>query len=190
MDDFRVWFWVIVVAIWILRSLGGKKKEKPAPRPRRATTVSEAPPRRAAQPKALTFEELLREIQAAKEKKEAPKPVVVRPASPPVVDYDEEIEDEIKGEEIESLEEVEVSRKRQEETTRIYEEAKRMAFQRPSLEETVRLGDTDTSFRHFKEYELGPQEGPLKDLVAQLRNRDSFKKAFILSEILTPKFSR
>lgn len=189
MDDFRIWFWVIVLAIWILRSLGGKKKEKSLPRPRRATPT-EAAPRPKSQPRAQTFEELLREIQAAKEKKEVPKPVVARPVAAPVVDYDEDIEDEIKGEEAQSLEEVEVSRKREEETTRIYEEAKRMAFRRPSLEETVRLEDTDTSFRHFKEYEQERQEGPLKDLVDQLRNKDSFKRAFVLSEILKPKFSR
>jgi hypothetical protein len=190
MDDFRIWFWVIVLAIWILRSLGGKKKDKSLPRPRRVTDPAEAAPRRMPQPKALTFEELLREIQAAKEKKEVPKPVVARPVAAPVVDYDEDIEDEIKGEEAQSLEEVEVSRKREEETTRIYEEAKRMAFRRPSLEETVRLEDTDTSFRHFKEYEQEKKDGPLKDLVDQLRNKDSFKRAFVLSEILKPKFSR
>lgn len=193
MDDFRIWFWVIILAIWILRSIG-KKKERPVPKRQKATERPQTSTQRPPQPKAVTFEELLREIQSSKEQKEAaaPKPRPVPVPARPFVDYDDDIEEEVKGEENQSLEEIEINKKRQrlEETTRVYEEAKKLAFYRPSLEETMKLEDTDTRFGHFKEYALTQAEKPYARLVSELRNPESFKRAFILSEILKPKFGR
>src|SRR6188768_1303097 len=85
-------------------------------------------------PRPVSFEELLREITEGKQPKPAQpvfeaKPQYRQPEPEPAyVDYDDNIEEEEK-----SLEKVTFD---QERTNEIYENAKKMAFNRPSLEES------------------------------------------------------
>lgn len=175
MDDLKIIIWIIVGLIYLFARR--KKKEEPAPRRRpipRQPQVEETP--RSA-PK--TFEELLREIEGTKQP--TPPPATRQP-EPATVDYD----DEIPGEKLDYDDTLPDFRKQ--ETYRAYEEAKAEAFVRPSLEDTVKLEDTIVRFSTFKGYEKGAKRNLLGEYVQELKNPQGFKKAFILSEILRPRF--
>lgn len=127
--------------------------------------------------KQVTFEELLREITRAKQESRQPQPTEV-----PVVDYDEEIEDEYQP-----LEETELKRERPL-YYEDYEKAKSMAFQRPSLEETTRLEDVKVTFNRFAEFEQQQTRNLLENYTRDLQNLEGLKKAVVLSEILNRKY--
>lgn len=137
-------------------------------------------------PRPVSFEELLREITEGKQPKPE-QPVFeskrqYRPEpepQPAYVDYDDDIEEEEK-----SLEKVTFD---QERTNEIYENAKKMAFNRPSLEESLKLADVNTSFGKFKEFEVKTERNLLLEYTKDLRDPKGFKKAFILSEVLNRK---
>ena len=103
-------------------------------------------------PKPVSFEDLLREITEGKQSKPvepvAPQRQEYAPSRPqPVyVDYDDEIEEEEKN-----LEKVTFDKER---INEIYENAKKQAFIRPSLEESLSLADVNTTFGKFKEFEV------------------------------------
>jgi hypothetical protein len=137
-------------------------------------------------PKPVTFEELLREITEGKQTKPA-EPVAERKVEyqrpkpqPAYVDYDDQIEED----EAKSLERVTFDRER---TNEIYEKAKREAFNRPSLEESMKLSDVNTTFGKFKEFEVKAERNPLLDYVKDLHDPKGFKKALVLSEVLNRK---
>ncbi len=136
-------------------------------------------------PKPVSFEDLLREITEGKQPKPVQpfterKPEYRRPEPPPAyVDYDDEIEDEEK-----SLEKVTFD---QERTNEIYENAKKQAFNRPSLEESLKLADVNTTFGKFKEFEIKDERNILTEYTKDLRDPKGFKKALILSEVLNRK---
>jgi hypothetical protein len=180
--DLQFWIYLIIGAIYLI-SRALKKPEQQQPKdvhdykPDRQVRYDSTPP--IEKPKQLTFEELLREITEAKQ----PQPPVAKPAYPKadVVNYDEEI-----GEEEQDLEVVNYDDRRIYNTD--YEEAKRQAFARPSLEETMNVRDTDMQFGKFKVFEQKKKNSLLKEYNVNLQDREGLKKAFIMSEILKRKF--
>lgn len=134
-------------------------------------------PQRGTTPKQITFEELLREITQAKQESQQPAPQEVS-----VLDYDDEIEDDY-----EDLEEAELKRERPL-YYEDYEKAKSMAFERPSLEETIKLEDVKVKFDRFSVFEQQQTRNLLEEYAGELRNPEGLKKAFVLSEILNRKY--
>lgn len=178
MDSF--WIFLIITAISLIaRVLGGNKKGQEE----RDRRVNE--PSTTGQPK--TFEELLREIQASKAPQPpSPKPVVTpsyetRPTYTPstVEDYDDNLEEEEK-----SLEDTEYTYQKKDNVYDVYEKAKREAFERASLEDTLTLDQTDVRFGQFKEYQKKKKVSSVNPYKHLIRNPESFKKAFVVSEIL------
>ena len=183
MDEFKIIFWIIVGLIYIITKARGKQKKQVGPQDMTETTPESKP---------VSFEDLLREIQQAKNPKAEP-PVqqravpqtctAQRPAKPyDYQDYDDDIEDE------EKREVVQPDYKSDDKIYDVYEEAKKQAFIKPSLEETMRVEDTVVKFDQFKEYK---QERPKSLGVGYLKefnDPEGFKKAFIMSEILKRKF--
>jgi len=183
--DIQFWIWLIIIVI----TLVARARRKPQSQPRRD---SDAGPQERPGLPPMSFEDLLKEIQSAKEPREvgeAPfepvkprrnKPVYRQPEpSYREVDYDDDLREEAQG-----LETVIDDRK----AVNIYEEAKQQAFARPSLEETMKLEDTVVRFGQFKEYESHSDKAPISDILAELGGRDGLKKAFVMSEILKTKF--
>jgi hypothetical protein len=131
----------------------------------------------------MTFEELLREIQSSKTP-ETPKQIQparpIQPAKPYEVDYDDDLEEEAKD-----LETIPTNDSRSYE---VYENAKKQAFSRPSLEETMKLEDTIVRYDHFKGYDEAPKNTIANDIIRDFKDPEGFKRAFIMSEILKPKF--
>lgn len=180
-DSPSFWIWVIIA---VVSYLARKKK------PKEPTTTSE-PYDSEPQSKPISFEDLLREIQATK----SPEPAVTPPATikqrpflqpAPVADY-EDYDDEIEVEAKEA-ERVDYKKRDQDETFEAYEKAKLAAFNRASLEETMRLEDTVVKFGQFKGYQQDTQISVASTYVKDLQVPEGFKKAFILSEILNRKF--
>jgi len=134
----------------------------------------------------LTFEELLKEIQSSKTVKPAPRPAERKPEpkkrETQVVDYDDDIA------ESEVLEDSNYDYRKQDRIYEVYENAKKQAFHRPSLEESLKLEDTIVRFQAAKPYERPARRGQAEEFRNELKNPQSFKKAFILSEILNRKF--
>ena len=184
--DAQFWVYVIIAIIWFI-SRALKKAEPPKDigeqRPERP--VNYDPQRPAEGPKPLmTFEELLKEITEAKAPR-SPEPSPAPKTYPEYVDYDDEI-----PEEKQDLEEVSY-RRREEETRRanaVYEEAKRQAFVRPSLEETLNVNDTNMQFGKFKVFEQKQERNLLNEYTMDLQDPEGLKKAFVMSEILNRKF--
>lgn len=175
MDDFKIIIWIIIGIAYLLSR--GKKKEVPAPP--RSRPSQDAEPAEESGPVPKTFEELLREIEGMKQpRRPEPEPV------PEVVDYDDNV-----GPEERNLEDVTPSyRRSEEEIYKTYEDAKAQAFHRPSLEESVKLEDTIVRFTTFKGYEKEPRKSAIHEYLKDLRDPQGFKKAFIMSEILRPRF--
>lgn len=190
MDNIQFWLYVIVAVIYLISAARKKAKKQNQPEDFPETTTrptarqydEPAPTQR---PKPVTFEELLREITEGK--LATPPPVTERSPEysqpkpqPEYVDYDDEIEDEEK-----SLEEV--TAVDEERTTKIYEEAKKLAFYRPSLEETLKVQDVNTTYGKFAAFEAKQDTNLLLEYTKDLRDPKGFKKALILSEILNRK---
>lgn len=170
MSSSQIWLYVIIGIIYGVSRL--LKKGKPAAQPTRQPQV-----RREQQSvpvgkpeKALTFEELLREITESK----------VKPQAEPVVDYDDEAEEEEKD-----LEDVDYNYRKDSE---VYEDAKKQAFFRPSLEETMNVTDTVVSFGKFKEFERAKERNLAEEYLKDFTDPEGFRKAVVMSEILKRKF--
>jgi hypothetical protein len=184
--DLQFWIWLIaIVAMFLARAMRKAPQGPQAPERPAQTDHDESGN------KPMTFEELLREIQQAKTppKPAAPAPEIqTRPSYKSVpeaksydVDYDEEIEEEEKD--LETIPAYSDNR-----ATEVYENAKRDAFQRKSLEETMKLEDTEVKFSHFKGYDDVPKKSAANDILKDFTDPEGFKKAFIMSEILKRKF--
>lgn len=166
----KVIIWIIGLLIYFYAQ--SKKAKKPA-------AGSEEPSGQPRPGKQITFEDLLREIQQSRQPEPTPLPTS---RTPEVIDYDEELK-----EEAESFESV-PAYKRQEDVTAVYEEAKRAAFQRASLEETVKLQEIPTLPGKFKGYEQDTRPAFTAAIAEDLRSPESIRKAFILSEVLNRRF--
>ena len=177
MDDIKIIVWSIIGLIYLFAR--NKKKEAPPARRSRPASQPEEVQEEPSRPAPKSFEELLREIEGMKQP--APPPPPRRP-EPVVVDYDEDIPD-TKVDYDDRLPDF-----RKEETYQTYEKAKAEAFVRPSLEETVKLEDTIVRFKQFKGYEKDERKNVLHDYLLELKDPQGFKKAFVMSEILKPKF--
>ena len=176
MNNIQFWIWLIVIVVTLI-ARARKKRIPPgkdtATRPSRPHTEMEQ------SPKPMTFEELLREIQASKAP--PPKPTVVKEVD--VVVYDDDLQEEAK-----SLERTDYSYPQPQKTSDIYEKAKQEAFFRPSLEETLKLDDTIVHFGQFKGYQHEQRRSFAAELAEEIRNPAGFRKAFIMSEILNRRF--
>ena len=187
MDEFKIIFWIIIALVYLF-SRARKKAQQQAPSRRPVSAGEEQDVDMGPKKRPLTFEELLREIEQAKPK-EAPPPPPPNPYRPPVkvepeyVDYDEEIKDET-----EDLEKTDYDYRNQDKIYEVYEEAKKQAFVRPSLEETVKLQDTIVRFSQFKSYEQRERRNLAEDYLREFKDPNGFRKAFIMSEILRRKF--
>jgi hypothetical protein len=175
MDSFQFWLYVIIAVIYLLsRARKKKADESPGPIDANDHRPLSAPPQ-GNRPKQLTFEELLKEITESKQQQP--------PRDEPVVDYDENLEEEEKD-----LEDEEYDYRKQNKTYEVYEEAKKQAFVRPSLEETMKVQDTVVSFGKFKEFEKGAETNLAAEYLKDFHDPDGLKKAVVMSEILKRKF--
>jgi hypothetical protein len=180
--DIQFWIWLIVVVVTLIARASKKKSGSVKPDQR----TFDEPYSDSKESKPISFEDLLREIQSSKAPKQftpTPKPVVISKPQSSYTDYDDDIEDEIKPSKIPDYQ-------TEDSIYQTYEKAKSEAFKRPSLEETLKLSDTNMKFeklKGFNHYEIGTHK-PVSKYVKELRNPSSFKRAFILSEILKRKY--
>lgn len=182
--DEKVIFYIVLGIIYFIYNAIKKKKPENEPGPDRPQSRPQTN-----KPQPVSFEDLLREITEGKQPEKFPDlPVneqkteyrqpLPRP-QPEYVDYDDDLE-----EEEESLEQMSFDDER---SNKAYEDAKEMAFNRPSLEETLKLDQVNTTFGRFKEFEKKQDSGVLFEYVKDLRDPMGFKKALILSEVLNRK---
>lgn len=187
MRDFQVWFYIILGIIYVVARFMKKTEQPPkdlAPkRPEKPVQPYEQPASKPAPgPKVLTFEELLKEITERKTVES--KPVTVSPAPrTDYVDYDDDL-----SEEEEDLEDEEYDYRKRDQVYSVYEEAKRQAFERPSLEETMKVGETVESYGKFKAFQEAPQRNLMEEYLGNLHDPDGWKKAVVMSEVLNRKF--
>jgi hypothetical protein len=130
-------------------------------------------------PKQLTFEELLREISESKTVAQQTRPS----PKPAYVDYDEDLEEEEKD-----LETIPYDYRKNNKVYEVYEDSKKRAFQQPSLEETLKLKDTDVKFGRFKSFDTDEQRDLLEEYTRDFQDPEGLKKAMVISEILKRRF--
>ncbi|WP_333821151.1 hypothetical protein [Ohtaekwangia sp.] len=178
MRDFQFWLYIIVGVIYLIGRLRKKQPEQPeapAGKPEKPVRQFERPTANpipaASAPKSLTFEELLREITESKT------------PQPEYVDYDDNLK-----EEEQDLEDVEYNYRKQDKIYDVYEEAKREAFNRPSLEETMKVEDTVVRYEKFKMFEQEQRRDLVQEYLADFKDPEGLKKAVVMSEILQRKF--
>jgi hypothetical protein len=178
MDNIKIWIYVIIGVIYLLSRLRKKQPEPPQGEDTRPSRNFE--PTQSYQPKTkpLTFDELLKEITQEKQP-------VSQPTSrqPKYVDYDDNL-----GEEEQDLEDLDTDYRKKSNVFQTYEQAKSEAFNRPSLEETMKIEDTVVKFSKFKVFEEEKRRDLLEEYTRDLRDPEGFKKAVVLSEILNRRF--
>jgi len=175
--DIQFWIYVAIVVLSILAQARRKKRQQEELE-REKQADGEVNP----QPKPLSFEDLLREIQQTRN------PPPPQPASRQADEWEnyETVESEER-----SLEREEAVLKPQpvyNNTVEIYERAKAEAFNRASLEESMKVEDTDVRFGKFKVYEKAVENQPARAFAESFRDFDQFKKAFVMAEVLKPRF--
>jgi hypothetical protein len=174
--DIQFWIWVAVIVLSLLaRANKNKKRSGGAPEgmPGQPEVPAEKP---------MTFEELLREIEASRQPAK-PKPVpVVAQREVEVVDYDNDLKDE--AEDLETIPDY----RKEDAIYDVYEKAKKEAFSRPSLEETTKLEDTIVRFGQFKGYQKQDNKVVISDYLKDFHDREGLKKAFVMSEVLKRRF--
>ncbi|HRJ28395.1 MAG TPA: hypothetical protein PLV21_11255 [Cyclobacteriaceae bacterium] len=186
MDNLQFWLYVIIGVIYLITQVRKKAKEQAPPqRPvkRQEATTPQFRPEPQSQtttPKPISFEDLLREITEAK----APKTEVPYEPykQPEYVDYDDDVADEE-----ETYEPVVTDYRKTDPIYKKYEDAKAYDYAGSSLEQTLKLENVDMRFGRFNEFESEKSRNLLEEYTQDLRDPDGFKKAVILSEILTTK---
>ncbi|HQQ96366.1 MAG TPA: hypothetical protein PLX35_03850 [Cyclobacteriaceae bacterium] len=163
--EIKIIVWIIIGLIYVF-SRSRKKQIPPATPAPDAGSEGHRP---------MTFEELLQEIQQGKKVEEppvvVPRPVVQNTFAEP-----------------RPLEDVDYDYRKQDRIYEIYDQATRDAFQRPSLEETMKLEDTIVRYKQFKSYEKESKPSLARQYALELRDPSNFRKAFIMSEILNRRF--
>lgn len=181
--DEKIIFYIVLGIVYFIFNALKKKKPEDEPGPDRPQSRPKSD-----KPQPVTFEELLREIKEGKTEKfpESPvtqsKPEFRQPLpkpKPAYIDYDDDLEEEEK-----SLEKTNFDDER---SNQAYEEAKRMAFNRLSLEETMKLEEVNTTYGRFKEFDKKQEATVLSEYIKDLRDPKGFKKALILNEVLNRK---
>jgi len=183
MDSF--WIYLIIGVLYGLSKLLGKKTSPEDSETMNAPSRPNTPPASASRPstttttsspgKALTFEELLREISEEKSKP-------ARPA-PTYVDYDDDLEEEARD-----LEDVKYDYKKKDNIYKVYEDAKQQAFQRASLEETLKVESTNVEYGKFKAFQDVEKRDLMKEYLSDFNDPEGLKKALVMSEVLKRKF--
>ena len=168
----KVILWIVIGIIYLI-SRARKRSQPQAPTPEPHPAESET------FDKPLTFDELLKEIQAAKQPKVQPAPSA--PQKQAYVDYDDEV-----GEDAKPFERVDY--RKEDQIYETYEKAKQEAFHRPTMEETLKLENTIVRFGQFKSYQQDVRPSLAAMYANDLREPENFRKAFILSEILNRRF--
>jgi len=179
--DIQFWVWLIVIVITLIARSSKKKTGSFNPE------QNQPPAPSSEDSKPVTFEDLLREIQAAKKPKPKTAPMVSSPKPKStreveVVDYDDYLPEEAKS--LENTKQFYSDDKIYE----TYEAAKKAAFTRASLEETMKVEDTEVKFNKFNEFKKTAEPRLASEYASELRNPRSFKRALILSEILSKRF--
>ena len=192
--DIQFWIYLVLAIIYIV-SRAMKKAENQAPEAQDKTPSRQADRARTAsteRPKALSFEDLLREITEAKQPQKAlsQQPARTEYAKSEVIDYDDQLQEEARDLEVVDYDrrKSDYERRKEERRNVDYEDAKRMAFNRPSLEETMRLKDSSVQFEKFKEFQVDEKPDLLDQYTKEFRDHEGLKKAVVLSEILARKF--
>jgi hypothetical protein len=169
MDEIKIIIWIVIGLIYIFSR--SKKKQAPPSAPD-AGSDGHRP---------MTFEELLKEIQQGKKQEEPePKPEPVITARP--------VYQEVYQEPKKVLEDTDYDYRKQDKIYEIYDQATRDAFQHPSLEETMKLEDTIVRYKQFKSYEKESKPNLARQFALELKDTASFRRAFIMSEILNRRF--
>jgi hypothetical protein len=177
--DFQFWIWLIVIVITLIARANKKKQAQAPPRDELPDISGDSQPSR--QPKAVTFEDLLREIQGEKERSKPVRPEPKVEKQYDYVDYDDDI-----PEEIQDLEDVDYDAPRDVEVFKKYEEAQKEAKYEPISQKKEGVGRIIRS-EHFKEYDLKKKNTSF-NFLNELKDPKGFKKAFIMSEILNKKY--
>lgn len=179
--DFQFWIYLIIAVIYIVTRALKKPESSPGNPPETSVSEQYRTENRtiSEKPRPLSFEDLLREITEAKQ----PQKPVFQPPGTSVIDYDDDL-----GEEQQSLETIGKDYRKDDRLYDVYEDAKRLAFERPSLEETMNVNDTVMKFGKFKEFETQNQRNLLEEYTREFRDREGLKKAVVMAEILNRKF--
>jgi hypothetical protein len=169
-----IWIIGIILYFWIKsrRASASPNPEENLPRPSDKPNVGP-----------MTFEDLLREIQASKNAEKEPAPSPVKPFQ----SYEEITEETV----VETLPETEYSKESfsSGETYKSYERAKTEAFQRASLEETMSLENTDVKYSKFSEYQAIKVPSVADKISADFQDPETLKKYFIINEVLNRKWT-
>jgi hypothetical protein len=70
----------------------------------------------------------------------------------------------------------------------VYDKGKLEAFNKLSLEETMRIEDTDVKYERFKMFEKQQSRDLIQEYLADFKDPEGFKRAIVMSEILQRKF--
>lgn len=178
MDNPKIWFYIILGGIYLLSRILKKSDQPPTPDTHKKPSENAESPTS----KPMTFEELMREISASKNVPQSQKPITSVPQTT-YVDYDDQIEDEVKD-----LEDVNYQYRSKGDVYDTYEEAKKKAFNQSSLEDTLKLENTNMEYGKFKEFDQKYQPTLLDKYIEDLKDPEGFKKAIVLNEILNRKF--
>ncbi len=182
--EIKIIIWIILGLIYLF----ARRKKKPeTPAPTRRTEYSEQEYESPVPDRPQTFEELLREIQGVKKPEPAPSTFDLPPAQlareKEITTYNYEAPPERR-----QLENTNYDYRDHDKIYEVYEDAKKLAFYRPSLEESVKLTDTVVRFDQSKGYKMEAKHNHAADFFNELKDPKSFRKAFLLSEILKSKF--
>jgi len=187
MDNIQFWVYVIIGVIYLI----SRSRKKPNQTQGDFPDIDRPSRQPEPQQKPISFEDLLREITEAKEPevKEvfAPPPAKtferkVEKSYPTYEDYDDNIEPETKD-----LEEIPTSYRKKDKIYDVYEEAKQQAFNRKSLEETMKLEDTVVRYNRFKEFEIKESRNLLAEYTKDLNDAEGLKRMVVMTEILNRK---
>lgn len=174
MDDFKIWFYVIVAIIYVVSRVLKKGASNKSPQAPEEDYIPSKPSGKTSNESPMTFEELLKEISESKTSSPRPTKPVATPKpviKPAYVDYDDDIKEETDTE-----------------TFAAYEKAKKEAFFRPSLEETIKVSDAPADYGRFNEFTIKKKGTLLKKYASELRTKGGFKRAIVLNEILNRRF--
>lgn len=194
--DFQFWLYIIIGVIYILgRILKKAEPAQPTEPPKetyreRHKRYHEADkPVAQNQPKPLTFEELLKELTEAKQaQKPEYHPEPVSREREIVIDYDENLEEEAKSLETTTSETINYEEADNNRRYAEYQESKKMAMERRSLEETMNIRDTVVTFGKFKEFGEEKQKNLLSEYTKDFQDPEGLKKAIVMGEILQRRF--